>query len=104
MTETVIVAVFEDGTTAQNPLHEWIEANFEDADCMALLPRLQAGEIITAGGGAQPLCRLWLERNGRSLFADIVDPRGRLNLDERGLMRTPRGRQIEADRRSYERN
>jgi hypothetical protein len=42
-------------------LEEFIEANDEDDEVIAAIPRLLEGEIVTFGGGAQPLVRVQLQ-------------------------------------------
>ena len=57
----LLICVYEDGTRYECPLSEWREANAEDQECTAAIARMSAGDIVTFGGGAQPLCRAWIE-------------------------------------------
>jgi hypothetical protein len=59
--EQIVVAVYEDGTEYRCTLSMWRSANEEDDECMAAIAEMQAGHTVQMGGGAQPLCTLWLE-------------------------------------------
>lgn len=61
MPASILVASYEDGSEHRCRLADWLRHNAHDSEALGLLQRLQAGLTVYAGGGAQPLCRLWLE-------------------------------------------
>ena len=44
-----------DGAEQFTDLHELLAANPDDAELIAAVPRLEAGEVVVFGGGATPL-------------------------------------------------
>lgn len=61
--DDILVCVYEDGERTETPYHEWLEANSEDpfGEIQALLASGWTGETVTFGGGASPLCQIWIE-------------------------------------------
>ena len=58
-----LIASYEDGTHVESSLAQWIIANCEDEECLIALERMRQGWTVKMGGGAQPLCRMWIERS-----------------------------------------
>lgn len=62
--ESIVVAVYEDGTRYECAASMWRSANEESEEAMEAMARMLAGETVMMGGGAQPLCRLWIAEMG----------------------------------------
>ncbi len=59
--ENIIVAIYEDGQRYECAVSMWRSSNEDSDEAMECLERMQAGETVMMGGGAQPLCRMWIE-------------------------------------------
>lgn len=68
--ERLVVARYEDGEEYACPVSMWRSANVEDegADMWGenaeILRRMEAGETVRTGGGAQPIVDLRIEERG----------------------------------------
>lgn len=56
-----LITVYEDGTRFEEDPETWLGMNERSEEAQEIYCQLLDGGTVTVGGGAQPLCRMWLE-------------------------------------------
>ncbi len=60
MSSEIVVAVYEDGTRFEIEASAWLGMNEHSEECTEALESMRRGDSVMTGG-AQPLCRMWID-------------------------------------------